>query len=394
MPPDAAAARLLHCKVRLSAGPAVAAFDTPVHVTVSGLPPGLATLRAQTRDDQGRLWESAARFRVGASGRLNLATATPVPGSYHVADAGGLLWSLHAAFTSNPDTGFIMGNAGFTVRLQVLTGGQVQATATLVRSRSASPTVQATARDGFASTLFTPDRARRGAPAVVVISGSAGGEDTLTAAALAMAGYPALALAFFKEPGLPQCLCAIPLEYFARAVRWLRAQPVAQGRPLVLYGVSRGAEGALLIASYEPHLFDALVASSPSYLIYGASGGKPGPGWTFDGKPLPVGTNIPVSRIRVPLLLGDGGQDAIWDSAGSATAIMQELHNANDPAPHINLYFPQAGHAFLGRPPYLPYSGYGHHGTLGGTQQANALAEEQSWIRMISFINDPWGRVK
>jgi dienelactone hydrolase len=379
--------------VRLDVGPSVAAFDTPVHITVGGLPQGLATLQARARDDEGRLWQSAAQFRVSSAGTLNLATVAPVSGSYHVADAAGLLWSLRPTFTRNPATQFIMGEAGFTVRLQVLTGGQVQATATLVRSWSASPTVQATARDGFASTLFTPSRVRPGAPAVVVIGGSGGGEETLTAGALAMAGYPALALAYFKEPGLPQCLCAIPLEYFARAVRWLRAQPVAKGRPLVLYGASRGAEGALLIASYEPDLFDAVIASSPSYMINGAYGGN-GPAWTFGGKPLPVETTIPVGRIRVPLLLGDGGQDAIWDSAGSVTAIVEELQDANDPAPHVNLYFPQAGHAFLGAPPYFPYSDYGAHGSQGGTQQANALAEEQSWAAMINFLNDPWGRVK
>jgi dienelactone hydrolase len=379
--------------VRLDVGPPVAAFATPVHISVSGLPQGLATVQARARDDEGRLWQSAAQFRVSSAGTLNLATVAPVSGSYHVADAAGLLWSLRPAFTGNPATQFIMGEAGFTVRLQVLTDGQVQATATLIRSWSASATVQATARDGFASTLFTPSRVRPGTPAVVVIGGSGGGEETLTAGALAMAGYPALALAYFKEPGLPQCLCAIPLEYFARAVRWLRAQPVAKGRPLVLYGASRGAEGALLIASYEPDLFDAVIASSPSYLINGAYGGN-GPAWTFDGKPLPVGTTIPVGRIRVPLLLGDGGQDAIWDSAGSVTAIVEELQGANDPAPHINLYFPLAGHAFLGAPPYVPYSDYGAHGPQGGTQQANALAEEQSWAAMINFLNDPWGRVK
>jgi hypothetical protein len=32
--------------------------------------------------------------------------------------------------------------------------------------------------------------------------------------------------------------CELPLEYFARAVGWLRAQPVAQYRSVILYGVS------------------------------------------------------------------------------------------------------------------------------------------------------------
>jgi dienelactone hydrolase len=59
-----------------------------------------------------------------------------------------------------------------------------------------------------------------------------------------------------------------------------------------------------------------------------------------------------------------------------------------------NLYYPYAGHAFLGEPPYFSYSGYGHHGPLGGTVQANAQTVEQSWTKMINFLNDPSGRAK
>jgi hypothetical protein len=46
---------------------------------------------------------------------------------------------------------------------------------------------------------------------VVMIGGSEGREDTLTASALAAVGYPPLALGYFEEPGLPQCLCNISL---------------------------------------------------------------------------------------------------------------------------------------------------------------------------------------
>jgi pimeloyl-ACP methyl ester carboxylesterase len=66
-----------------------------------------------------------------------------------------------------------------------------------------------------------------------------------------------------------------------------------QGRPAILYGVSYGAEGALLIASYEPHLFDAVVASSPSSEINGAYGGKPGPAWAFHRTALLTNTPPP-----------------------------------------------------------------------------------------------------
>jgi len=76
----------------------------------------------------------------------------------------------------------------------------------------------------------------------------------------------------------------------------------------VLISDSAGTEAALLIASYEPHLFDAIVANSPTYLVHGADGGS-GASWTFHGKPLTPGALIPVADIRVPVLLSDGGQD-------------------------------------------------------------------------------------
>jgi hypothetical protein len=69
------------------------------------------------------------------------------------------------------------------------------------------------------------------------------------------------------------------------------AQPVARGRPVILSGATRGGEGALLIASYEPHLFDAVIASSPSAFSYG-SGPRSSPlvsAWTWHGRPLPMG---------------------------------------------------------------------------------------------------------
>jgi dienelactone hydrolase len=373
--------------VRLEAGPAVAALIDPVHVSVAGLPPaGLVTVQARALDRQGHLWVSAAVFRASAAGTLNLATAVPVSGSYHTADAAGLLWSLHPASDSQLSD-FTTSAAGFTVRLEVLTAGHVVATAALQRRWQVMISVQTVRQDGFAGLLYTSPAVGPGAPAVVVLGGAEGGEDAAVAAGLAMAGYPALALAYFNEPGLPQCLCSIPLEYFARAVGWLRTQSAGHGRPVVLYGVSRGAEAVLLLAAYLPHLADGVVASSPTAVINGAISAAAGPAWTFSGQPLaPVG-NIPVTRIRVPLLLGDGGQDAVWDSAAAASTIIGELRGSPDHAPATNLYYPGAGHYYFGYPPYYPFFTTTEVAGLGGSAQADALATEQFWTRMITFLD-------
>ncbi|MGD0068252.1 MAG: acyl-CoA thioesterase/bile acid-CoA:amino acid N-acyltransferase family protein [Streptosporangiaceae bacterium] len=374
--------------VRLDAGPAAASLVDPVHVSISGLPPtGLVTVQARALDREGQPWVSAAVFRASPAGTLNLAAAAPVSGSYRVADAGGLLWSLQPAPGTNQATAFSPPAAGFTVRLEVLTGGRVQASATLQRLQPVTASVQTMRRDGFAGTLYTSAAARPGAPAVIVLGGSGGGQDTVPALGLAMSGYPALALTYFGEPGLPQCLCSIPLEYFARAIGWLRSQPAGRGRPVVLYGASRGAEAVLLLAAYLPHLADGVVASSPTATVNGAVSAAAGPAWTFGGQPLaPIGS-IPVTRIRVPLLMGDGGQDAAWDSAAAASTIMGELHDSPDHAPATNLYYPGAGHYYFGFPPYFPVFTTAEVTALGGSAQADALATERFWTRMITFLN-------
>ena len=354
--------------VPLDAGPATAAFVAPVHVSISGLPAtGLVTVQAQMVGQKGQPWQSAAVFRASTAGTLNLSTAVPVSGSYHTADAAGLLWSLHPASPNNTTNPLSVSAPAFTVRLTVLTGGHVRATATLQRQLTVTASTQTVRQDGFAGTLYTSAAVKPGAPAVVALDGD--GENRATAEGLAMSGYPALALGYYNQPGLPPCECSIPLEYFARAVSWLRTQPATRGRPVVLYGVSDSAEAVLLVASYLPHLADAVVANSPTATIDIESSGT-GPAFTFGGKPLADGMTIPVTSIRIPLLMGDGGQDGLQDSAGSATFIMGELHGSADHAPATNLYYPGAGHAYFGLPPYYPFF----------TELLLALVFHEAWL--------------
>ena len=137
---------------------------------------------------------------------------------------------------------------------------------------------------------------------------------------------------------------------------------------MVLYGVSDSANESLLVASYLPHLADAVVANSPP--PPSTSSPAAPPGLYIGGKPLADGMTIPVTSIRIPLLMGDGGQDGLQDSAGSATFIMSELHGSADHAPATNLYYPGAGHAYFGLPPYYPFF----------TELLLALVFHEAWL--------------
>jgi hypothetical protein len=75
------------------------------------------------------------------------------------------------------------------------------------------------ARDGLYGEWYRLRDIHGRRPAVVAFGGATGGLVAMPrfARGFASEGYPALALAYFKEPGLPKTLDRIPLEYFARA---------------------------------------------------------------------------------------------------------------------------------------------------------------------------------
>ena len=220
------------------------------------------------------------------------------------------------------------------------------------------------------------------------IGGSEGGLPAFGAALLASHGYPTLALAYFKEPGLPKTLRDIPLEYFARALRWLGAQPAVDASHLVVDGVSRGGEAALLIGATFPELVHGVVACTPSSWVNGSfpSGGA---AWTVAGKPVPE-EPIAVERIGGPVLATGGGRDAIWPSAAE---VQQLVDRARRYGRHdiVGRIFPRAGHGLGHAVPNLPVVpsltiGGTSFSWAGGTIAANEQAGAAAWRDELRFL--------
>ena len=406
-----AAAGLAGCtrdegRASISVSPLAALVDQPVTAKVHGLRAGAqTTLTATARDSDGIIWSATAQFTASSAGEVSLGQPS-VGGSYTGVNPMGLFTLMAPPPGSAPDW-FLFPEAGYDVTLQASVDGRVAAEASVRRqSPVAVGMVEKQLRPadgGIYGNLYLPRNTAARRPAVLVFGGSGGGLTTSFAAALLAAhGYPSLALAYFKAPGLPQTLHNIPLEYFTRALRVLRAQPGVDPRHVLVAGVSRGGEAALLLGAHFPQLVNGVIAGVPSSVVN--PGERPDtstPAWTQGGRPLPAVSPsefgqpnppgkaravIPVERIRGPVLLACGEQDLRWPSCAYVDAITARLRAHRFAHPVTALRYRDAGHLIGGLTAYFGSLTDDALTSDGGTVAATQAAQADAHAKLLAFL--------
>jgi BAAT / Acyl-CoA thioester hydrolase C terminal len=169
-----------------------------------------------------------------------------------------------------------------------------------------------TVHNPIIATLYQSDQSVP-LPGVLVIGGSDGGP-----------GAPGVA-----PPGLPPTLENIPLEYFQKALLWMRSQPSIDSRSIAIYAESRGTEAALSTAASDPKV-SAVVARSPSFVYWSGITKTHLPGksaWTLHGRAQPFVTNT---------LYPDFIMTYLWDRATGipvrqAPLFLEDLAHAEEP---------------------------------------------------------------
>jgi dienelactone hydrolase len=413
--------------LQLTVSPKVSAADAPLTIRVSGLQPGAkVTLSVTSVDAAGIKWSSISTYLAGPTGSVDPATTA----TYYGTDPmGPVEWMSPATSSLNVTSiwpfglpnlrGTLYWWAKCSISLQGQHGcswskplsftftaasGKEEASVTVQRGPAAPVTArfESVAATGFYGVFWQPPASQDNHIGLVVFDGDGGGMTVPVAALLASRGYPTLDLAYFDEPGLPQTEKGISLEYFAKALRWLGAQPGVDAKHLWVLGWSRGSEAALLLGVHYPSLVHGVAALAPGDTA-DCSAGEGSPLWTFRGKPVPC-TNqqgnshptdnraavIPVAEIRGPVFLDCGEQDSNWDSCAHAKAMMAELAATHDRYPHELLDYPNAAHAIGALMPYYP--GFS---ILEALQQigapnlvADSLALALQWPKLLAFLRN------
>jgi dienelactone hydrolase len=411
-------------------------IDQPRHIRFTGLSAGLATLRTWLNSADGSRWESQAQFLIDEQGELDLRKDAPQAGDWLNADAMALVWSMRQV---EPPTRVQAQESLEAQRIELrLADAQGQEVSGGFVQHYLAPGVQRreVVGAGVSGTLFQP-AGDIPTPLVVVLNGSGGGTPEQRAALYAAHGYSALALAYFKAPGLPEYISETPLEYFQQALQWAVTTLKPKDGFIAVAGLSRGGELALLLGSRFPELVSAVIGYVPSSVVHGTlRAGRPdqprdADAWTWEGQALinvwqnnpladwrpfdvaePAGApirqapafvavqkdagsvaraRIPVENIRGPLLLISGDDDGFWPSTAYCAEIEADLKARGHAWPVEHVLNQGAGHA-IGFP-YVPTTQIARLHPVakvmisgGGTPAANALANQHSWGRVLGFL--------
>jgi dienelactone hydrolase len=421
--------------------PADARIDVARRITVDGLSPGEMVTLVSTTLRNGTPWQAHAQFVADARGTVDLSRDASVAGDYTGVSPMGLIWSQ--APLDQAANGRVLFNDDvfepLSTRIIASTSSGRTGVATFVQQLATAGVTRREVRDeGLVGTLFMP--AGDGPhPAVIVLNGSGGGINEPRGALYASQGYAALALGYFKAPGLSDYISNTPLEYFETALAWVRRTVKPLHDFVALSGQSRGGELVLLLASMFPEQVSAVVGYVPGAVVHGAQSacdpatGRDGPAWLHRGEIVPhvwqnnrtatwaaldevdehgvprrhaeaVSTalddpeavaraRIRVENIRGPVMLLSGTDDAAWPSSRYSRMVRERLAEVGHPHPVAHVDVEGAGHSILF--PYVPTTQLtfthpvsGRQSTSGGTPAANAHADEASWAAVQQFLDD------
>jgi pimeloyl-ACP methyl ester carboxylesterase len=204
------------------------------------------------------------------------------------------------------------------------------------------------------ATVYWPTR-RRPRGGIVCLHGSEGGSagwNDVNCLLFAAAGFVALAhrytqnRAFLRHPDIDE----VPLDATETALHYLREQLATRGCGVGLFGVSRGAEHALLLAELlteaaSQAVPDAIAVHSPpdatwpAYIVADFDTGRPWagdpqrPAWSWRGgldRTRP-GTPLRPERFPGPVFIAQGTEDRVWGDQ-MARRLAARLNDAGRPA--------------------------------------------------------------
>ena len=281
--------------------------------------------------------------------------------------------------------------------------------------------------DGSHGELFRPDRDGYPEKVLICFSGSDGnfGWSRGLAQIFQSYGLTTLALAYVAEEGLPKAFYHVPIDPLEAAAKRLHGMGYEK---VGLWGISKGAELALVAGNLLPGLVNAVVAVAPMNTVcQGFAKDKgislmPGSAWSFHGEEVPYtpfgldkfptgqvvwkslkarevtmydlyiplvkkpnpAAVIQVESITGPILLISSKMDTMWPSTEAAERIMERLREKEFPYYYQHLNYDYGGHLFV--PMELSLAKF-FRGDRGRYKELSRKARMDSLTKTLEFVS-------
>ncbi|XP_041705424.1 acyl-coenzyme A thioesterase 1 [Coregonus clupeaformis] len=408
--------------------PSRALFDEKFHVVVGNLPPTQeVTLHSLHQSEDTDYWEAFGHYVSDAQGRVTVAKAPSVGGTYEGVEPMGLLWSMRPVPGSR--TGLRLRkkelHTPMVVHISVYRGHMSQgfreqaALASVVTERwYMAPGVRRVdiTEGGVTGTLFLPPGPGP-FPGVLDMWGGGGGLVEYRAALLASHGFAAMAVMYLFPDHKKNATIGYP--YFENAFRLLQDHPLVAADRSALLGISFGVPVVLSITAYSE-----TVKPRCCVCISGTHTGRIGATqsiaeatnrienrykkacrdeknrliWRDVFLPIPedIDLKVEMGRITCPLLLVVGQDDQNNAAVESADDMKQMMERAGNSHLLTTLSYPGAGH--LIETPYgphckvssflMPKSNERVVMLWGGLTKPHAVAQEDSWEKILRFLRE------
>ena len=281
--------------------------------------------------------------------------------------------------------------------------------------------------NGIQANYFVKTNTKR-STSIVLIGGGQWGD--YWGQQFANRGNSGLSLPYTQREGLPKLPEEINLEYFEKALAWLKKQPEVDPNKIIVMGASRNAELALLLASVFPRSISGVVAYAPSavswsntVLPYNSNELKSS--WKYKGLDIPyvpmdkisgnqLNSNnmleywnkglqkadfirqaaIKVEKINGPILLFSGKDDQVWPSSIMADMIEKRLETNTFEHSFQNIKYENAGHLISSNPDdttsyrtgTINISGKDYVYENGGNDEGDFKAKRDAKLKLMEFL--------
>ncbi|GEM_PF-7021830 len=252
------------------------------------------------------------------------------------------------------------------------------------------------AKDGIVGEYVHPYDGPTKAP--VLIIGPPTQPDSTLAEHLAQNGHPTVAVEYAGEPGLPSTPENIPIEYFAKALTFLRHQDGVQSQHLVVLGEDVGSEAAQLLAVAHPDQVHGLVLTNPLARVTSADDKGKSALWTEGGTPVPFAdptgsrpsrpdhdpSVLHTEQAKAFVVTVCGSADSVGDSCAAGREIATRLRDAHYAQPVHQIQGQSIGASVVDLVPYQPHTiAWG-----GGNRQTESVEMPKIWAQVLHALED------